>query len=104
MVTSNGLIQSRHNLQTGNRVEHVLLRADKSAFRRIDVLAFYGIIELSGAVANFGDKRLAVRLAQRVRGVTTVIESLRVATPTRIAELCFAAEQKISSFSGAPRA
>ena len=60
------------------RVESALIRAYPLRFQQISVLAFYGIVELSGSVENWGDRTLAVQIAERIPGVTTVIESVRV--------------------------
>lgn len=78
MVAINHLYQSEDNYQTGIRVEHALIRTFPDRFLHVAASAFYGIVELTGSVASLHDKSLAIQLAERVPGVTTVVESLRV--------------------------
>ena len=70
--------QSRHNFETGARVETALKLAGKTRFAHLSAVAFYGIVELCGEVSNAFDKALAMRLAKSVSGVSTVVESIRV--------------------------
>lgn len=67
---------SRHNRAAEHQIELAL--NDKQRFGRISVQSFYGIVELSGVVRTSTDKALALQLAQRVEGVTTVLESIRI--------------------------
>jgi|GEM_PF-4345901 hypothetical protein len=78
MVKSNGLYQSLHNFETSVRVAEALMSFDESRFERISVVAFCGIVELSGSVSSYFDKALAMRIAKRVAGVSTVVESIRI--------------------------
>ena len=85
MVTLSNLYQSEDNYQTGIRVEHALIRSFPDRFLRVAASAFYGIIELTGSVQTLYDKSLAIEIAERVPGVTTVVESLRIANSTATA-------------------
>lgn len=78
MIAANPLYQSAHNYELSLRVENALLRADPNGFRRISVVAFHGIVELCGSVASKYQKRLALNIAERVPGVTTVVESVLI--------------------------
>ena len=78
MVKSNDLYQSDHNFETGVRVEEALMSFDPTRFDLISVVAFCGIIELTGTVSNYFDKALAMQLARQVAGVSTVVESIQV--------------------------
>lgn len=78
MVASNGLFQSIDNFETGTRVEDALLAFNGTRFARISAVAFCGIVELTGAVTNYFDKSLAMKIASQVEGVTTVIESIQI--------------------------
>lgn len=78
MVAGNGLYQSVRNYETGTRVVQTLLSYDESRFSRLNAVAFCGIVELSGEVASYFDKLLAIGIAEKVHGVTTVVESIRI--------------------------
>lgn len=78
MVALNSLYQSTHNYETGARVEVALNAHHPSKFESLHATAFCGIVELSGVVASHDDKAQAIRVARRVSGVTTVVESVRV--------------------------
>ena len=78
MVAANGLYQSVRNYETGARVVQSLLNFDEVRFHRLNAVAFCGIVELSGEVASYFDKLLALGIAEKVDGVTTVVESIRV--------------------------
>ncbi len=78
MVAINGLYQSVQNFETGTRVKEALLDFDASRFSQVSVIAFCGIIELYGSVSHFYDKTIAIGIAERVFGVTTVVESIKI--------------------------
>lgn len=78
MVASNGLFQSIDNFETGTRVEEALLTFNGTRFARVSAIAFCGIVELTGAVTNYFDKSLAMKIASQVDGVTTVVESIEI--------------------------
>jgi acyl-CoA synthetase (AMP-forming)/AMP-acid ligase II len=78
MIANSPRYQSKHNYEIGLRVENALIRAFPERFRRISVVAFYGIVELSGTVGSPSDKSLAVQIAERIPGVTTVVESVLI--------------------------
>jgi|GEM_PF-5307422 len=78
MVALNSLYQSTHNYETGARVEVALNAQHPSKFDGLHATAFCGIVELSGVVASHDDKAQAIRVARRVAGVSTVVESVRV--------------------------
>ena len=78
MVAANGLYQSVRNYETGARVVQTLLGYDEARFRRLKAVAFCGIVELSGEVASYFDKLLALGITEKVDGVTTVVESIRI--------------------------
>ena len=78
MVATNGLYQSVQNLETEARVKDALWDADASIFGQVSVIAFCGIIELSGSVHHYYDKTLAIGIAERVFGVNTVVESIQI--------------------------
>ena len=81
MVSINGLYQSVQNFETGTRVKEALLDIDASRFAQVSVIAFCGIIELYGTVSHYYDKTLAIGIAERVFGVTTVVESIQIGKP-----------------------
>lgn len=83
MIAMNPLFQSAHNQELGLRIENALMRSDPDQFQGLAVRAFYGIVEISGTVANASDARLAIRIAERIPGVTTVVQDLRVGTRKR---------------------
>ena len=64
-------------------VENQLLRSDSVEGHAIDVTANKGIVTLSGRVQNLLARRIAARLAQRVRGVQSVINQMEIVAPHR---------------------
>ncbi|HEY0980817.1 MULTISPECIES: BON domain-containing protein [unclassified Schlesneria] len=78
MVAANHLYQSVTNFETGTRVTKTLMSYDDARFRRVNAVAFCGIVELSGQVATYFDKLLAIGIAEKVDGVSTVVESIRI--------------------------
>jgi hypothetical protein len=78
MVAADRFHQSFLNDEMVSRVTKALLDFDEVRFDRISVRAFYGIIELTGEVPNFRDKDLAVGIVERLYGVSTVLESLKI--------------------------
>jgi hypothetical protein len=78
MVTSNGLYQSAHNFETSIRVKDALLRVNQLRFSSLSVNAFCGIVELTGVLSNYFDKAQAMRIAGKVDGVSTVVESIQI--------------------------
>jgi len=82
MITSNGFFQSTHNFETSVHVEDALRGASESRFNDVSAVAFFGIVELSGTVSSYYDKAQALRIAGRVPGVTTVVESLEIRPTT----------------------
>jgi len=64
-------------------VEDQLLRSDSVEGHAIDVTADKGIVTLSGRVQNLLARRIAARLAQRVRGVQSVINQMEIVAPHR---------------------
>lgn len=84
MNDRNSPYQSSHNYEIGLRVENALIRTDPQRFQRVSAVAFYGIVELSGTVNSRDDRTIAVRMAERIPGVTTVIESLAVPEDSRL--------------------
>ena len=78
MVAANGFHQSVLNEQLVSHITKALLDFDEVRFDRISVRAFYGIVELTGEVSNVLDKDLAVGIVERLYGVSTVLESLKV--------------------------
>lgn len=70
--------QSKHNYDVGMRVQNALLRANPNSFRRLSVVAFHGIVELTGSVGSIHEKSVALGIAERVPGVTTVVESVQI--------------------------
>ncbi len=81
MVAINGLYQSVQNFETGARVKEALLNLDASRFSQVSVIAFCGIVELYGTVSHYYDKTIAIGIAERVLGVTTVVESIQIRQP-----------------------
>ena len=77
MVKQYGVYQSLHNFEVGERVKNALLSFDESRFERVSAVAFCGIVELSGIVSNYFDKLVALRIAKKVMGVSTVLESIQ---------------------------
>lgn len=80
MIAMNPRYQSAHNSAVSQRVQNLLIRMEPNRFHRISATAFYGIVELSGTVATHIDKMRAIQIAERIPGVTTVVESIRVQT------------------------
>ena len=78
MVAAKSFHQSFLNDQMVAHVTKALLDFDEVRFDRISVRAFYGIIELTGEVSSFRDKDLAVGIVERLYGVSTVLESLKI--------------------------
>ncbi len=84
MVKTNELYQSLHNSETAARVEDALIDVGGSRFDRISVVAFCGIVELSGVVSDYYDKAIAMGIARRVTGVSTVVESIQIQQSTGV--------------------
>lgn len=64
-------------------VENQLLRSESVEGHAIDVTAAKGIVTLSGRVQNLLARQIASRLAQRVRGVQSVINQMEINAPRR---------------------
>ena len=78
MIANAPRYQSRHNYEIALRVENALFRSSPERFQNLSVVAFYGIVELSGTVERSADRAFAVQIAERIPGVTTVVESVQV--------------------------
>jgi osmotically-inducible protein OsmY len=64
-------------------VENQLLRSESVEGHAIDVTADKGVVTLSGRVQNLLARQIAARLAQRVRGVQSVINQMEIVAPHR---------------------
>jgi len=64
-------------------IENQLLRSDAVEGHAIDVTVDKGIVTLSGRVQNLLARQIAARLAQRVRGVQSVINQMEIVAPHR---------------------
>jgi osmotically-inducible protein OsmY len=64
-------------------VENQLLSSDAVEGHAIDVTVDNGIVTLSGRVQNLLARQIASRLAQRVRGVQSVINQMEINAPRR---------------------
>ncbi len=63
-------------------VEQTLLNHDPFRFRRVMVRARAGVVVLMGSVSGYYAKALGFNLAQRLPGVSSVIDAIAVALPT----------------------
>lgn len=77
MVAVN-LYQSARNWETGSRVRSALLNYDEVRFGRVSANAFCGIVELLGKVSTELDRVTAIQIAERVPGVSTVVDSIEI--------------------------
>ena len=77
MVAIN-LYQSARNWETGTRVRSALVNFDEVRFGRVSANAFCGIVELSGKVSTEFDRMAAIEIAERVPGVSTVVDSIEI--------------------------
>jgi len=64
-------------------VENQLLRSDSVEGHAIDVLVDKGIVTLSGRVQSLLARQIAANLAQRARGVQSVINQMEINSPWR---------------------